>query len=270
MTDYRPFRKDRSYSLAAVIIIVAVFISFSAYRDLFGVRSLLNSSFYPFQFIARSGWQGVMAIPAGIIDLGNLAKENSQLKESLSAALAKQSLYKDLAAENQKLISALGFSRTGHFNSRLLPAQVIGRGASTWNSVLQLDKGSMAGVKPGMPVIVPDGLVGKVVEVSPLTSKVLLIVDPVSEVAVAVQRSRDLGLAEGNASDRLNLKYVNADGDVQIGDKVITSSISAVFPVGITVGTVAVVDKKDFDLFYNISVKPAVNFSRLEEVFLLF
>ena len=270
MTDYRPFRKNRSYSLAAIIILAALFVSFSSYRDLFGVRSLLNSSFYPFQFIARAGWQGVMALPAATINLGGLAKENGELKEKLSAALAKQALYENLAAENQKLHSALGFSQSGRFDSRLLPARVIGRGAANWNSVLQIDKGSSAGVKVGMPAIVQDGLVGKVTEVSQLTAKVLLVIDPVSEVAVADQRSRDIGLAEGNGSNQLKLKYVNADGDVQVGDKVMTSSISAVFPPGIAVGTVRSVDKKDFDLFYAIKVKPAVNFSRLEEVFLVF
>lgn len=184
--------------------------------------------------------------------------------------LPRISVTEELIAENKRLKSVLGFRDRNRYGMRLLPAQVIGKGSSPWFSILETNRGASSGIKVDMPVVVEEGLVGRVAEVSQFSSKVLLITDATSSVAAADQRSRDFGVVEGRSSDALFMKYVPASGDISEGDKIVTSPISSVFPAGIPIGIVSRAEKKEHDLFYRIEVKPFVKFSQLEEVFLVF
>jgi rod shape-determining protein MreC len=89
-------------------------------------------------------------------------------------------------------------------------------------------------------------------------------------VAAVDRRSRDLGEIEGYSPRILVMKYVGSGGDVQPGDKIVTSSVSEIFPPGVPVGTVTRAEKKEHDLFYRIEVEPAAKFSKLEELFFVF
>lgn len=140
MIRYRPFRKKKSYTLAAVIVLLAFFFSFSAFGNLFGVRSFLISAVYPFQFAANAMWKGVTGIPSSILNLRNLAKENSELKEKLNLSLSKGALFDELFTENERLRKALGFQGGNRYGFKLLPARVIGKGASPWLSVLEVGR----------------------------------------------------------------------------------------------------------------------------------
>ena len=97
-----------------------------------------------------------------------------------------------------------------------------------------------------------------------------MIIDGESSVAAASSRSRDYGVVAGSPSGRLSMKYVSAVGDVQQGDVIVTSTISSVFPQGIPIGEVVLASKREHDLFYHVEVKPAVDFSRLEKVFVVY
>jgi len=269
VTAYTPFRKKRTYTLSAVIILLALLISLSAYRNMFGVRSILISAVYPFQFAVSSLWKGVTGIPSSVLNLRNLAKENAALKQKLNLTLPKLALQDELSAENERLRQALGFKYGNRYGFNLLPAAVIGRGASPWYTTLEINRGTSSGVKMGMPVIVKEGLVGRVIETAAFSSRVLLITDPDSGVVGADQRSRDYGLIEGYLPELLLMKHVSSAGDIRAEDKIVTSSISSIFPAGIPIGTVVRATKKEHDLFYQIEVRPSVKFSRLEEVFLV-
>jgi rod shape-determining protein MreC len=121
-----------------------------------------------------------------------------------------------------------------------------------------------------MPVMVAEGLVGRVIEVSRHSSKVMLITDAESSVAAVDSRSRDFGVVKGVPAGRLSMKHVDARGDVKVGDIIVTSNISTVFPPGLPIGEVTRASRKEHDLFYHIEIEPAVDFSKIEEVFLVF
>jgi rod shape-determining protein MreC len=271
VTRYRPFRKKRSYALAAVIILLALILSYFSFgRNLFNFRPVFISALYPFQYATNAVWKGAIGFPAVIAKLRDLARENSVLKEKLNITLSQLSQLEELKIENDRLRAALDFQKSSRYGRKLVAAQVVGKSGYPWISVLGIDRGSGAGVRVGMPVVVKEGLVGKVIEVAPFSSKVLLISDPTSSVAAASQRSRVSGVIEGYSPGSLNLKYIGVEGDVQAGDRIVTSAVSGVFPSGIPIGTVTRAAKKDTDLFYEIMVRPAVDLSKLEEVFLEF
>jgi rod shape-determining protein MreC len=78
-----------------------------------------------------------------------------------------------------------------------------------------------------------------------------------------------MGIASGNSMGPVKIKYMSSNADVRVGDKIITSGMSDIFPKGIIVGFVRSIDKKDYDVFQKVEVSPAVRFSRLDKVFVV-
>lgn len=233
------------------------------------VRSTVAAAIYPLQWSIAVVYRGAVTFPQTVINLGNLARENSELKEKLNSAQPELVRFSELKIENDRLRELLGFQNRGRYKMKLLPAQVIGRGASPAQALLVINRGTGSGVAVDRPVIVAAGLVGKIVEVSRFSSKVMLLTDPLSSVAAADQRSRDFGIAEGRAPDRLRLKYMSANGEVAVGDIIVTSNVSDLFPPGLPVGVVIKAVKNETDLFYEVELKPSADLSKLEEVMIV-
>lgn len=269
MNEFRPHRKRKSYSLQVGVILLALVLSFSTAKNLFGFRSFLQACLYPVQFATVSVWKGIVNTPSALFSLRDLTQQNIKLKRELKKLKAEVMVLEDKGRESNRLRRALNFKTSLNMNFKLLPAQIVGKSPTPLFSILQINKGSRAGVKKNQPVISVRGLVGRVVEVAPFSAKVLSLIDTESSVASVSQRSRDFGLLRGNGLNKLSLRYVAAGGDIKVGDKILTSPVSNYFPAGLLLGTVVKASKREHDLFYHIEVQPAVDFSRLEEVFVL-
>jgi rod shape-determining protein MreC len=118
-----------------------------------------------------------------------------------------------------------------------------------------------------MAVITPDGIVGKIVEVFPSTSQVLLINDKESGVGALFADSRTHGVVKGTGDPEPHMDYVVNDDKVQVGEAIITSGEDRIFPKGLPVGTV--MDAKAASPFQVIRVQPAARLDRLEDVLVL-
>ncbi|HSM80936.1 MAG TPA: rod shape-determining protein MreC [Nodosilinea sp.] len=123
-----------------------------------------------------------------------------------------------------------------------LRATVIGRGADHWWQHVVLNRGSRSGVAVGHVVTGPGGLVGRVVAVSPSTSRVLLISDPTSRVGAKVSRSRAMGVVRGQSNNRVVMEFFEKVPDVKAGDVIVTSSYSRLFPRDVPVGRIESID----------------------------
>ena len=123
-----------------------------------------------------------------------------------------------------------------------ITAAVIGRGADHWWQHIILNRGSRNGVKVGYTVSGPGGVVGRVVAVSPSTSRVLMISDPTSRVGGKVSRSRTMGVIRGQSNNRVVMEFFDKFPDVKAGDVVVTSSYSRLFPQGIPIGRIESID----------------------------
>lgn len=190
-----------------------------------------------------------------------------------------------LREENEHLrVQALQAGETREENARLrrllvlrdrLPlatvsGEVIGREAGGWVRSLTVNRGRGDGIAQQTPVIVPDGLVGRVVQVHRAAAVVQLLNDPASTVGAVVQRTRTAGLVEGDAGGTLRFKFMARDGaSVTPGDLVVTSGLGTTFPKGLPVGRVVKVEDKGSALFHFAVLAPAVDFSRVEEVLLV-
>ena len=123
-------------------------------------------------------------------------------------------------------------------------APIIGRSVDSWWSQVTIGKGSSDGIEPGYIVLGIGGVVGRVVNVTDRTSRVLLLSDPNSRVGVTVSRSRNLGYLRGNNSQTAVMHFFNKVTDVEVGDAIATSPIGNLFPHGMTIGKVTAIDRE--------------------------
>ncbi len=151
----------------------------------------------------------------------------------------------------------------------IISAQIIGKDATSWFRSILLDKGTKDGVKVNQPVVTHQGLVGKIVRITPSTALVELITDKNSRVAALIQKNRAEAILYGQSSPVCVLEYLNRDVDIQAGDYVISSGMGGIFPKGLILGIISKVGKKSYGLFQYAEVTPLVPFSMLEEVLIL-
>jgi rod shape-determining protein MreC len=182
-----------------------------------------------------------------------LREENLQFREAL------------VASENLQRIVEM---RAG-FEIPMRPAEVVGQDLSIWFRSILLDRGQRAGVYSGMPVVTGSGVVGLVTATSPHAAKVMLLQDRQSAIDGIVQRSRARGIVRGHGDDALIFELVVRGDDVRPGDVVISSGIGGVYPKGLRIGEVIEVADPEAGLVQKARLAPAVDFGRLEQVFVL-
>jgi len=151
----------------------------------------------------------------------------------------------------------------------MVPANVVAQDLSAWFQSIVIDQGSNGRIRPGMPVLTDTGVVGVVTGTSPRASKVLLVTDPQSHIDAYVQRTRARGTVRGGASNLAEFDYVLREQDVQVGDVLLTSGLGSVFPKSLVIGRISDVQREPFGLFMRATVESAVDFRRLEEVFVV-
>lgn len=142
----------------------------------------------------------------------------------------------ELQAQNEELKKILDYTEKSQ--QKLLPAKVIGRSPDAWWQLVTINIGENKGVKPDDIVMGVGGLVGKVMSVTPNTSRVLLISDYNSRVGASLSRTRYQGFIKGQSSEIGILEFYAKVADVKVGDVVTTSSLSTIYPPGIPIGKI--------------------------------
>ena len=201
--------------------------------------------------------------------LRTLQEENRELRDQVAELTARNQLLEEAWRENRMLRSLLGLVEDR--KEPLVPAVVIGRPVSNWWSQVTINRGRRHGITAPMPVVTSEGVVGRVISVTETTSEVLLLVDPKSAVGAIVRRTSEPVVVEGVAqgSTRLRLRALVAGSDLQVGDVVVTSRFSRVFPPGMTVGRIVEVEPAAPGRAAQAWVEPVVDFDRLEVVAVL-
>lgn len=209
----------------------------------------------------RNGWHNYA-------DLRGARQQNKELQDEVARLQMEQVRLKQDADQARRLQVLLDFKEK--FISKTVAAQVIATSGTEQSRLITIDKGSNDHIKPDMPVITPDGIVGKVKEVFPLSSQVLLINDHDSGAGVILENSRLQGIVKGTPLGELQINDIMSDEKVEPGERVITSGGDRIYPKGYSVGTVvAASPDRDNDPFQVIKIKPAADIGRLEEVLVI-
>ncbi|OGB89204.1 MAG: rod shape-determining protein MreC [candidate division NC10 bacterium RIFCSPLOWO2_02_FULL_66_22] len=230
-------------------------------------RQVLLFTVSPFIKLTAVTVQGVTGIWRDYVDLRGLQEENKGLQRETATQKRRIDQLEEQALETQRLQALLAMRQASR--AEFLTARVIGKDATNWFKTILLDRGSLEGVRRNQPVLAPDGLVGRVVEVTPTSAKVQLLTDPVNAVGGLIQRTRVTGIVSGNLGAGARVRYLPLMADVVVGDQVVTSGMGGVFPKGIPIGRITAVDRRSGALFQEASLQSAVDLSRLEEVLIL-
>jgi rod shape-determining protein MreC len=260
----------RRYVLLAVVLLVCLFLLTVQTRGGGTGRAgdVVASVTTPLQSLLVKIHRGALGIWTTYVDWKAVWSENVLLRTE-SERLKLQALQVDeIRQENDRLRRLLVLHERLPLST--LSGEIIGREAGGWVRALTVNRGRGNGITRQAPVIVPEGLVGRVVQVRAGASVVQLLNDPASTVGAVVQRTRTPGLVEGDAAGAVRFKFMARDGaQVTKGDLVVTSGLGNLFPKGLPIGRVAAVEDKGSALFHFAVLTPTVDFARIEEVLLV-
>ena len=218
----------------------------------------------PLQIAAHSITSWIREMQESHVTVAGYTAENELLRKRIVELEMERNRFFEAEATNQQLRQLLDFR--SQLPSASITASIIANSASAWFQSCSIDKGSADGVRKGMSVVTPLGVVGRVVDVAARSAKVLLLTDANSGIDVMVQRTRARGIVSGSLENGTVLKYVKRTEDIQVGDRLITSGLDGVFLKGLMVGTVSKVRKQNLGLFQTIEVMPAISPARVEIV----
>ncbi len=176
---------------------------------------------------------------------------------------------KKLDEENKELTSLLDTVST-YPELPTLTSKIIGKDTSNWHSTYIIDKGAKDGLEPNMIVLSYGGLFGRIVEVSEFSSKVVTILDDSASISVENARTQELALLKGDitlmSSKLCKIEYYNSDADMLLGDEIVTSKISSIYPAGISVGHIVSLEDSHGQLTQTALIDPVVDFTNISTV----
>ena len=220
-------------------------------------------AFAEVQRLTASVVDGVRGIWSGYIGLREAHIENAALKEQLQALQVRLQEERALASRTEGLRQLLELRERAGLETAA--AEVIAASAVPEFRTITIDKGTEDGLQADMAVISAGGVVGRVILPSRRAAQVQLLIDNNAAVGATIERSRAQGVVIGAGAGELRMQYVPGTADVNVGDLVVTSGIDGIYPKGFVIGTVEQVDGGR-GTYHEIVVRPAVDFTRLEEV----
>jgi rod shape-determining protein MreC len=254
--------------LAALILAQVLLLAFQIKRDnnVRLVRYWTVQTLTPVERLGTWSFSKIGGLWSGYIGLRNARTENARLQKELDELRMRNRELESQAAEGQRLANLLSF-RNAHPEASMLAAEVIGASADPTSHTLFINRGERDHVRRNLAVITPEGIVGKIVEVFPTSSQVLLINDKESGVGALFAGTRTHGVVKGSGDPNPRMDYIVNDEKVQIGDKILTSGEDHIFPKDLPIGKVE--SAKASAPFQVISIDPAARLDRLEDVLVL-
>lgn len=189
-----------------------------------------------------------------------LIGENRKLLNSIASL-------REIQQENLRLRKLLDFQES--LRLKTVVARVIAKDVSTEFRAIRINRGESSGIQKNMAVVTDEGVVGRVLRTTADTADIITLLDLLSAVDSIVERSRARGVVEGMTDEVCQLRFALRTDDIQPGDILISSGLGGIFPKGVPVGTVSKVNRKPYGITQDIEVRPAVDFSKLEEVVVL-
>ncbi|WP_323891420.1 rod shape-determining protein MreC [Aeromonas caviae] len=252
----------------AVIISVAAIVADSRFGVFSHVRVYLSSLVSPLQYIANAPGTLLDTMSTQVQTRADLIEQTKQQEQQLFTLRSRLLKLDQLEHENQRLRELLG--SPVHKESRKMVAELLSVDSDPFSHQVLINKGALDGVYNGQPVINDQGVVGQVLHVGSTTSRVLLITDSSHGIPVRVLRNDLRAIASGSGElDKLELRNLPRNTDVQVGDLLVTSGLGGRFPEGYPVATVTRSDYVEGKPFAQIEAKPLVALDRLRYLLLL-
>lgn len=233
-----------------------------------GLGNFVYKIFSPIgRFFSNIG-NGISGFFQIITSISDLNEENLALKKENLVLEAENSTLIEVKRENDILREALNISKSGEQIQEV--ASVVGKDIQGIQDWILINKGSKHGVTENMIAISSENaLVGRISEVNQSFSKVTLITQKDSVVAGIIENNRIEGLIKRDDKGGLFIDFIPKTENLEIGERIITSGMDNLYPRGILIGKIEIIDTSDNQIFQKIIITPAVDFSKLEEVFII-
>ncbi len=254
--------------LGAAILLHVVLIS-AQVNTASGLPVLQVVTFGGFSEVQRATMaliDGVRGMWTGYVALRQVQEENATLKQELQTLQVRFQQEHAEAQRTDNLRQLLELRDRANLDT--VAAEVIAGPASVEFRTVTIDKGSSDGLGNDMAVISPAGVVGRLILPSRRASKVQLLIDRNAAAGALIERTRVQGVVMGSGDGMLKMQYVPGTADVKTGDLVVTSGIDGIYPKGFVIGTVDHADR-GIGAYSEITVRPAADFARLEEVLIV-
>jgi rod shape-determining protein MreC len=260
--------------LLALLAVNLVLMSVSA-RDESGHKRLIQVWAQAVASPVQSLFSGATGAGTGFFQhLGSLnraATENEDLRRRLALTETELREARMARDENERLNGLLGLKEQSGY--QIVPARVIARDPSEWFDSVMINRGSSSGIEKDMPVVTHEGIVGRIIGVSPVTAQVLLITDERAAAGAVVGQlgaSQAMGSVRGYGSNGLlDMRYVSGLETVKQGDLVVTTGQDSIYPAGLSVGQVVEFKQGSATSPHEIKVKPSARLNSLREVAVL-
>jgi len=247
-------------------------LAFVLVGTLMGFRSVAVEAVYPVERAKQTFSRRVLTRVVGFFRGAEARAENVRLRREVDSLAMLRTDLDRLEAENARLRRALEYRERNPGEWIAAGVLTTDGGAASVRNTLRVDKGSLAGIREGAVVAVPDGLVGRVTSVTPHTSEILLLTDPSIKVSCEIEsaeRGGLRGILGGGTSDGLCLRHLTGvRSEALPRSRVLTTGLGGVFPRGLEVGTLLEIRKDEKGRACEGEVLPAVDYSTLEDVFI--
>jgi len=265
-------KKNPTWLLGALLLAHLFAISLNRVPTQPGMRYLqvvMMSGMMPFQWAATRTVGGIKGVWNGYFRLRDSTAENERLKAE-RAQLETRLLE---LSEKARLLDQLTESKNWQTANSYpgVTARVIGRDANQWFNTVFIDSGSLAGIEKDQPVVTAEGLVGRVIAVSPLASQILLITDERHGAGAAVigqtEGSRWVGIIEGKSQSLCQMRFIISPDKLENGEQVITSGQDGLYPPGLLIGKVS--SNGPLAAPQLVDIQPAAELGKLDMVTVL-
>jgi rod shape-determining protein MreC len=261
-------QKPISVFIAALLTLL-ILMSYQVADKITGRTVLGNVIFTllsPIQSGATSSVNSVWNTCVRYFDLVNTNQKNQQLTHEVDELKIRLQASMREHDENQRLREILNLREK--LPLKLVAGEVIGGTAKAPISrIISINRGAKDGVAEQMPVVTPSGVVGMIIQASPVSSKVQLMSDVSSSIGAMLSRNTTAGILSGTGTELCLLKYLPLNADIKVGDAVVTSGQDGIFPEGFPIGKVTKLVKEE--LYVSAEVTPYQSSAALKEIVVL-
>ena len=256
--------------IALVLTIVPSVFAVMGYRGL--AKNIVGTVTMPVRWVATvvgdafEGWGKYFGTMKALNEENQaLIDENEVLKEQLQNAEL-------LEKENERLRDYLDM-KNKYPSFAMEEGMVISHSSGNYITNFTLNRGTLHGIAPNMPVITKDGIVGYVVEVGLNWCMVSTLIETATSVGAYIPRSEVVGIVSGDYSMRhqgtCKIGYIDAEADIEVGDTVYSSGTGSVYPADLKIGTITAIEANEYDRTLVATITPAVDFSSLKWVMII-
>jgi rod shape-determining protein MreC len=263
--DIFTFRDERRlFALISIIIVAAALalLQINAQRSgsVSPIATVMSSMFGLAQTAVSATIGGARTLGTTVVSLPRLQSENGRLRGRNRQLIEENARLHELAAAYAAESDVRPIVNLYHG----VEARVIGFPPENESRAVMIDKGSRSGVGSDDGVVAADGVVGRVVAVTPFSSTVLLATDYTSRIPAVVQRGRWWGIARGNLGSVI-VEYIPQDAPLRVGDVVVTGEGRS-FHSGVPIGTVTAIERGDATLYQTAVLKTSADLGALDRV----